>query len=492
MASILRMNHFSMAANQANASPTAQYLSLNPAGLGIQIKDRPSSFSKEELQQNNATWKVFRESLTEIIGNKKFDWICHRYRNRLNFPQREASGDALQPQHVELFSVGSSQMLECDIEDRFNKRKLKTFSRQELTDKMRKLQPFPILGAYQDPSKLSSLWTSLLSFFVHDKLLMDKKKQWMFSDIKNLNFPSWLERMCKRLVNLELIPGQIIPAPGHDGSIDYYKVYRKVTTGDGLIAYALKPAVGNSSLKPLIVFRPTQWSFSNEDAFESYYNDVQPHVGEVGFKGAEEELNKLMADSHFRKEKEKISIAGYSLGGAHGQYFLAAHADHISHAVFYADPSVDPAVAEQFAEEMNKKPRRKEPLNIQIYRIKGDPCSYVGGKHVGWGITHPDVNIQLVEIDHYEKTASTLQLHSHRLFDTHHISYRMQSFKNQTHLFQHLDNSKRGLNVYWYEKMRLLWGRAAYGLFYSISCALHVVTTLTGLRILRRSTDLDC
>jgi hypothetical protein len=492
MVSILKINHFSMAANQAYAAPTAQYLSMNSNGLSVQIKDCPSSFSKEQLQQNTTTWKVFRESLTEIIGSKKFDWICHRYRNRMNFSRLEASGAALLPQHVELFSVGSAQVLEGDIEDRFNKRELKTFSREELTDKMRRLQPFSILGSPQDPSKLRSWWVSLLSFFVHDKLFMDKKKQWMFSGIKNLNFYSWLERLCKRLVSLELIPGQIIPTPGPDGCSDYYKVYRKVTTGDGLIAYALKPAVADSTLKPLIVFRPTQTSFANEDAFESYYNDVQPNVGEAGFKGSEEELAKLMADSCFRQEKEKISIAGYSLGGAHAQYFLAAHADHIAHAVFYADPSLDNAVAERFAEEMNKKPRRKEPLNIPIYRTKGDPCHHVGGKHVGWGVTHPDVNIQLVEIDHHKKTASALELHAHRVFDTHHISYRMQSCKNQAQLFQQLDNSKRGMDVYWYEKMRLLWGRAAYYLFYSTSCALHVVTTVTGLKILRRSTDLDC
>lgn len=499
MVSLLQINEFSRKANEAYTSSTSKYLCKAPDGVDVRLIDQPYSFSKEELKQNSDTWKAFRESLCEV-NKKKFEWVCQRYRNRINFSRLEASGRPLLPQHIELFSTGSSQVFTWDFKDHAGKghssrkRNIKSFSRQELTEKMKWLHPFPVIGSDRPPSKLRETWSSLLPSLIHDKLAMDKKKQLLFSDAAHLSFPSWLERMCKRLVNLELMPKQLIPVPGVDGKIDYYKVYRKVATGDGLVAYALRPAAGNSTLKPLVVFRPTQWSFSNEDAFESYYNDAQPHIGEMGWKAAAETFKELMADPHFRRPHEKISIAGYSLGGAHAQYFLEAHVDHVSNAVFYADPSVDDSTAEQFALKMNDtdRPRRSEPLNIQIYRVKGDFCHYMGGKHVGWGVNCRDVNIQLVEIDHNNEQASALKLHSHHMFDAHHFPYKMQSCEDGQKLFDHLDNSKRGIDVYWYERMRRFWGGAAYFSFYSISWILNVITAVSGLKILRRSNDPDC
>src|SRR5581483_6534378 len=115
-----------------------------------------------------------------------------------------------------------------------------------------------------------------------------------------------------------------------------------------------------------------------------YYNDAQGNVGEMGWQACQNALKELMSDPKFRDNNENVSVAGYSLGGAHAQYFLAEHGELVSNAVFYADPSVDDSTAEQFAERMNAMSRRTEPLNIQIFRLKGDFCHYVGGKHVGW------------------------------------------------------------------------------------------------------------
>lgn len=490
MTSILRINHFSVSANEAHSSPIPKYLRADRAGLAVRQLDLPGSFSPEELKQNKETWRIFQQSLIETIGQEKFDWICHRYRNRMNFSQLETLGQPLLPQHVELFSVGASQILSRDVKRSHFPEKLKTLSREDLTARLNWIQPFPIVGGYRDPLKISGSPGSYLSYLFHDKLLMDKEKQLLFSDTSRLTFPSWLERISKVTVNRELIEGQLIPAPGQDGLIDYYKVYRKVS-GDGLIAYALRPAVGNSTLKPLLVFRPTQWAFSNEDAVLSYFNDVQRNVGEMGWKASEKKLKVLMSDPKFRRDDEKVTVAGYSLGGAHAQYFLAEHGDNISHAVFYADPSVDDSIAEQFAEKMNAMPRRAEPLNIQIFRLRGDFCHYVGGKHVGWGINHPDVNIQLMEIDHDNKKTRAFKLHSHRIFDNCSFPYQMQCYEDSQQLFNHLDNSKRGPDVFWYERMRRLWGGVAFISFYSISEVVNLFSSVFGIRILRSSRDPD-
>jgi hypothetical protein len=328
-----------------------------------------------------------------------------------------------------------------------------------------------------------------MAHLFHDKLRMDKEKQLLFSDVDRLNFPAWLERFTKVIINRELIEGQIIPAPGQDGRIDYYKVYRKVGTGEGLVAYALRPAANDSTLKPLIAFRPSQWAISNEDAFETYLNDVQPHVGEMGWKGAAPELQKLMSDPHFRRNNEKISLSGYSLGGAHAQYFLAAHADHVMYAVFYNDPSVDNATAEGFAKRMNSMGRRTEPLNIQLFQMNGDFCGYVGDKHVGHGVNHPDVNIQLMEGNHENKNAAAFKLHSHRIFDNTTFPYHMKCYDDTQQLFDRLDNSKRGAEVFWYEKTRRVWGGVAFTAIYALSRFVHFISWALGVKILRSSKD---
>lgn len=487
MVSLLRINHFCISANEAYFSPTPKYLGADSGTVHVRQIDLPSTFSPEEIKQNKETWKIFQQSLIATIGQKKFDWICHRYRNRMNFLELQSLGRPLLPEHVEVFTIGANQILSADVK-RMHPGKLRNLSREDLKKRLAEVQPFSIVGGYKDPMRIAGSPETLFSYFFHDKLLMDKEKQLLFSDIERLTFPSWLERMAKVTVNRELIEGQLIPAPGQDGKIDYYKVYKKIG-GGGLISYALKPVTSESTLKPLVIFRPTQWAFSNEDAILSYLNDAQRNVGEMGWKACENAFKELMCDPKFRDADEKVSIAGYSLGGAHAQYFLAEHGESISHAVFYADPSVDDSTAEQFAERMNALPRRAEPLNIQIFRVKGDFCHYVGGKHVGWGVNHPDVNIQLVEIDHHNKAARTFRLHAHRIFDNNKFPYQMECIEDSEQLFNHLDNCKRGPDVFWYERMRRIWGSVVFYSFYSLSGALNLFSYAFGVKVLRSSSD---
>ncbi len=488
MTSIVRINHFVSRANEAVGLAAPKCLRATPSTLQVESLPLPGTLTRELKEQNRETWKIFKQSLFETIGERKFDWICHRYRGKYDFTALQKSGQPLLPEHVELMSIGASQMLGRDIKSRFPE-KLRTLSREQLSDRMRQVQPFPIVGSYKDPLKIGGSPGSLMAYFFHDKILMDKEKQLLFSDVKRLDFPAWIERCSKVIVNRELISGQLIPAPGLDGAMDYYKVFRKIGTGDGLVAYALKPATANSTLKPLVVFRPSQWAFSNEDAFETYFNDVQPHVGELGWNAAKGIFEELMNDPKFRRNNEMVSLAGYSLGGAHAQYFLAAHADHIADAYFYSDPSDDAPIAEVFAQEMNRKPRRREPLNIQIIRMKGDICHYVGGKHVGWGVEHPDVNIQLMEIDHEDKTVTAFKLHSHRIFDNSSFPYQMQVYEDTQELFNRLDNSMRGPDVLWYERMRQIWGRVAYISLFSLKELVSWFSWVLGIKTLRSSRD---
>lgn len=492
MSAYLRLNHFVECANQAYSlqAQRNKLLVADSQGIGVHLQDIPGSYSSETIEQNKRTWNIYRGSLVQTIGQRKFDWICHRYRSRLNFTRMEQSGKPLLPEHIELFSIGSHQLSSRDIKSRFPE-KLRMVTREQLRERIRLVQPFPIVGVYRDPVRILGSPSSLFAYFFHDKILMDKEKQLIFSDTERLSFQAWLERLTKVANNRELIEGQLIPAPGQDGNIDYYKVYRKIATGDGLVAYALRPATSNSTLKPLISFRPSQWAFSNEDAFETYLNDVQKNVGEMGWKAAQPLFEQLMNDPKFRRSNEKITVAGYSLGGAHAQRFLEFHFDHVSQAIFYSNPSIDNETAERIRAKMNAMPRRNEPLNIQIFRLKRDFCHYVGDKHAGWGVIHPDINIQLMEIDHENKKISAMHLHSHRIFDNTTFPYQMQCYENTEELFNQLDNSKRGPDVIWYERMRRIWGGVAFYSLYSLSELVKLASWVFGVKILRSSRDPD-
>lgn len=491
MGAYLTLNRFVESSNQAFFSPILnKHLIAASNGNDVTLQDLPSSFSQEAMEQNRKTWGVFRESLVDTIGQRKFEWICHRYRSRLNFMRMEQSGKPLLPEHIELFSIGSNQLLSRDIKFRYPEH-LRAITRAQLQERIRLVQPFPIVGRYRDPRSISGSPSSFIARFIHDKILMDKEKQLIFSDVDRQSFHAWMERFAKVAVNRELIQGQLIPAPGQDGHIDHYKVHCKIATGDGLVAYALRPATSDSTLKPLICFRPSQWAFSNEDAFETYFNDVQQNVGEIGWSAAKARFEQLMNDPSFRRNGERVSIVGYSLGGAHAQRFLEFHCENVFQAVFYSDPGIDNQTAERIRANINAMPRRSESLNIQIFRMKGDFCHYVGDKHAGWGVLHPDVNIQLMDIDHENKKIAATYLHAHRIFDNITFPYQMECVESTEELFNRLDNSKRGPDVFWYERMRRLWGGVAYVSLYSLSELIKLVSWVFGVRILRNSREPD-
>jgi hypothetical protein len=115
----------------------------------------------------------------------------------------------------------------------------------------------------------------------------------------------------------------------------------------------------------------------------------------------------------------------------------------------------------------------------------------MGGKHVGWGVDHPDVKIQLMNVSHDDKNAKVFTLHAHRIFDNDKYPYQMTCHEDKEQLFNLLDNSKRGSDVVWYEGMRRLWGEIAYAAFSAIAKVMNFISNFFGLRILRSSKKLN-
>ena len=482
MTAILTLRNFERAAQEAFQTNPKQQLIAHNGGLQIVKASLPSSVTPEVRELYRKTWAIFRQSLIEVVGQRKFEWVCKRY--QFNVGQMEREGRALLPEHVELFSAGLSHQLSSDIVPAGGK--IKELSRQEIQSKLKHVQPFDtILGNYMPPTNVGGAPTKFRAWFLYDRVLMDKEKQILLSDIAKISFSAFVERFSKALVNRELQQGQLIPVTGDDGYLDYYRVYRKIIQREGLVAYALKPAARNSTLKPLIVFRPTQCALSNENAYKSYLNDIEPCVGKMGYDAAKPLLDQLMNHSSFRRNGEKVISSGYSLGGAHNQHFLVDHHDNISTAIFHNNPCVDTATAERFVNSVKMIGRRTEPLTIQIYRTRGDVFHFVGDKHVGWNVDRPDINIQLNEIDHASKQISSLSLHAFRIFDNNLFNYQMRSIENKQELFNHLDNSQRGAEALWYETTRRVWSMSIYSVMSSLYSVLNFMRNVFGIKILR-------
>ncbi len=324
----------------------------------------------------------------------------------------EQEGKPLLAEHVELFSIGASQQFTRDVKRLCpTGTKIKHLLRTELQEKLKQSQGFDnILGQYLDPIHIGGTPSDFKAWFIHDPLLMDREKQLLFSDVQHLTFQAYLERFSKSITNRELQEKQIIPAPGADRNLDYYRVYKKISTGHGLVAYALKPAAMDSSLKPYIIFRQTQMAPSHEDTLPSVLNDFEKVVGKSGYTAAKPLFDRLMNDPSFMPPGAMVNIAGYSLGGAHGLQFLTDFHPRVSEAYFYSNPSIDAESAERFARETQASNREDNPLKISIFRVVGDICTYTGEKHLGWNVDPSKVKVELIEIDHENRQIAVLSL----------------------------------------------------------------------------------
>ncbi len=449
---------------------------------GFNVQLQPITDTAQAREDNQRTWQIFCRALNEIWGPDKFRRIWERYRlspSVLRGP--------LTPELVRIFSIAESRVLASDVKrTQSPARNLRSMSRDEITTALRAVQPLGMVGAYINPYRIGGPPRSYADWFFHNPVSMDDELRHLLSDVAGLAEDAYFERLAKTVVNRELQVGQIIPAP--EG--DYYRVYRKITSGDGLIAYALKSAARDSSRKPLLLFRPSQFALSNEDAFATYREDMAPHIAKAAYAAVQPAILALRDDPKFRRPGELITLLGYSLGGACSQRALQDLHSVVDRAIFKSDPSIDAATAEAFASTMNAMPRREYPLVLQIYRTLGDPCHCVGEKHIGWGVTHPDVSVQLYEVDPDNRAVSAFRLHALRVHENvTTFPYRMTVHSDPEALNNRLDNSTRGPEVAWYEATRKVWGKFVRVALAAVLMMFRFLHDLTGIRILRSSLD---
>jgi hypothetical protein len=417
----------------------------------------------DSKELNRKTWKVFKRALEWALGSARVDRICKRYSFEL--VQAEQLGRPLQTRHVELFSVGAADVRVSDVRSE-KSAPLEDLTPDALDTLIKKHTPFPLLGEKVSPKKIGGTPRAIWAWFFYSPLMMDKERQLLLSDVETLSQEAYFERLAKAVVNREFSEGALVPAPREGGKRDYYRVFAKINTGDGLVAYALKPVSKYSTLKPLLIFRPSQIAISHEDALPTYLNDLQLSIGEMGYKAAEADLDALMRSEFCAKDPD-LTVLGFSLGGTHLQRYLKKHWRHVSEAICYNAPSIDVASAEAFAKEINAEGPLKRPLKIKIHRTRGDLAHYVGGKHLGWGVVHPHVQVSLWEWPYqFFKSGwvARVSRHSDRLFDAE-APLGIPTLCPPCDLNRQLDNQARGDEVFYYEKLRQVWGA---GLLYRI------------------------
>ncbi len=487
MADYLRLHNFAVEAQRAYDAPQLQRLVIQRDHHTI-VSSAASHFlwsSQSIREENRRTWTVFLQSLESELGGTKVYEICKRY--RLNTARAQRLGLPLLPKHVEMFSVGASRIKTRDLKGRHAELHLRMASVARLSEMMGSANPFPIVGWTMDPASIPGDPTRMSARFVFDPLLMDKEAQLLLSDAGRLPHEVWQERLCKAVVNRELEEKQIIPAPGAGGRVEYYKIHRRIATGDGLVAYALRPLGADSTLKPLLVFRPTQGSLSNEDALETYLNDIQPNLGEMGYSAAKSRFDQLMRDPKFCPPSGKIEVAGYSLGGTHAQRFVADFWRQVSQATFYNDPGVERELAEQFAQEINGQGPDLSSIRLNIWRTEGDLVHLAGEKHLGWGIVHPQVSVDLFEFNHLSQEISMSELHGTRVLDAQYRNCRINMLRSSDELNRHLDNTQDSAALFYYEQGRKSISGVVYFLLCGFRHLLRLLSSLLGIALLRSS-----
>ncbi len=443
------------------------------------------SIERERQEINIRTWTIFSEALKEYLGEKRFQRICEYY--DVDVDSYIENGTPLLARHIEIFGVGASILYTEDLKET-SEDKLRRYTPEQLAEKIKGLNVVDYIGNTVKMSSLRGHPTEGNAFFYYNRYLNDKERVQLTSDIAEIETPRrYYERLSKAIASKEIHDKSILGAPTYDGSIDYYKVYRTIADGNGLVGYALKPISETSKLDPLIVFRSTPLYPSAIDVRETWLNDLDSTIGERGYQSAKEALSDLMTNSKFCPEGKKAVVLGFSLGGTHGQFFVADHWPKVKEGYFFCDPSIDEATADAFAEAVNEKEEGEVDLTLHIFRTRGDIVHLGGVKHLGFGVKHPEM-IELVEIIPDQNVdISIARLHGTRFFDDPGIDFVEKVYEGEE-LQKELYNTLRGNFTVWVERIRYFLGSyiLAPCLFF-LTNTINWITSWFGFKVFRSS-----
>ncbi len=457
-----------------------------PEGSEILSTMPSSSAGGLTPELNKRAWTALVDAAHEQYGAKSIERVWQFY--GIDPARMIKEGRPLKASNIHMLEVGTMKVHMDDLNKTLSG-SISNFEPRRLVSAVNALIPFPRYPLDTQPHKMHGAPSQTLSLFSYDPYLMDQELLLSFRDVGYLSEEAYIERLCKVFATRELPEGLLVPAPRPDahGQIDYYVVHRCISKGDGLVAYALKPVSNYSLLKPTVVFRPSPYHPSGLDFLETWLNNAQEKVGWLGYAPARDALAALMNDSEFCRLDQKIRVCGHSLGGNHAQLFVSDHLERVDEAIFFNDPSVDAATAEKFAEKVNALPHDADRVKVRIYRVQGDIANYANQKHLFAGVIHPKFDIQLA-LFQPKASFTSLECHSCRIFDSPDVSFTEHVITRGEDLDRELDNTKRGDDVLWYERLRLLIGSfLIYPIFFVLSRIFQFMEKYGGPIIMRRT-----
>lgn len=195
--------------------------------------------------------------------------------------------------------------------------------------------------------------------------------------------PLWMMNLAKILADREMPEGTMIR--GAQGS--YCKVHAVVHQG-GAFKYFLK-TIGREAASEgnYILARGTRPHPRSTDWYKTLCEDFCLTIGARGPKATFEATKKLLSDPQMgfiEKGDEKITLIGYSLGGAQSQIDMLLHGMYrkIDRLVTIASPGTNTKIAELFAERVNQG-LLGHPV-IEHFFEAVDPMSQFGQVHLGF------------------------------------------------------------------------------------------------------------
>lgn len=444
-------------------------------------------FGSPPPETNRRTWTALIDAAEKQYGASRVERVWKFY--KIDPQKMIRQNKPLTVSHVHMLEVGTMKVRMNDLRKKIGGTSVAYSRPAEIADAVRSMTRYSASPLRLTARNIHGAPTRTTSFFSYDPYLMDQELQALFKDVGNLSRNAYIERLNKAIISRELPEGTLIPAPSADksGYPEYYVVYKCISKGDGLVAYALKPVSKHTSLKPMVVFRPSPYHPSGLDFLETWLNNMQKNMGWLGYQTARGALGQLMYDPEFCSLNQPISVCGYSLGGVHAQLLIADYYERVGEAIFFNSPSIDADTAEMFAVKINALPHLNFPMRVRIYRTKGDVSHYANEKHLFWGVHHNNVDIKLTEIMP-DDNLTAKQSHGWRHFDSPIKAYKKKVIEQGPELDKQLNNRQRGEDVMWYENMRLLFGSyIIYPILFVWSRILQGLERYMGLSILRRT-----
>lgn len=199
--------------------------------------------------------------------------------------------------------------------------------------------------------------------------------------------------LAKGFAYREMEPGLLIKgSTSVAGITSYFEVYKKIVTGKGMVAYALRRAEASMRhIQPLIVLRGTSTAPAGLDSMAAVLTDIEPVLGKTAWETGKARLFSLLQDPLFiTKADHTLTVIGHSLGGTLTQFFVSAIAAEESRMPaeikklsfhLFNSTAVAKTAALRFAAHMGEKGRLI--YEGRVFKAAGDPANFVGEYFLG-------------------------------------------------------------------------------------------------------------